>query len=466
MNVIWIVSDTLRRDHVGAYGNKKIHTPVLDTLAAKSIRFDRHYAASFPTMPTRADFMTGRWTVAFMKWEPLPKEEVSIAELLFNNGINTAAVVDTPFYRGTLAMFSMSHGMNYDRGFRTFEDIPGQLSFANRSRREAGMPNINPANRLDGDCCAPRTFAKAMQWLGLNYKDDFFLYIDTWDPHEAWNAPNYYTELYWPGYDGELISSGFGFWQTTPGLTEEKLKKANATYCGEVTMVDTWVGYLLRQVENMGLMENTAIVFTTDHGTYFGEHGGRYGKMAFSGRPGPAGPRNMPALARCPLYEENVAIPLFIYVPGISPGTYGGLTSAIDLMPTVLDVMGQEIPSRVEGRSLLPMIKDTSLPGYEHVFSSLSFYNKGEKNICADGPLRNVDYDSMSTVTTDEWSLLYDTAPGGSELYNLKSDPKQEVNVISQHSDIARELHRLFVKHMRDTNVPKQYFEPRQELRL
>jgi hypothetical protein len=112
------------------------------------------------------------------------------------------------------------------------------------------------------------------------------------------------------------------------------------------------------------------------------------------------------------------------------------------------------------------MINNTNLPGYEHVFSSLSFYNKGEKNICADGPLRNVDYDSMSTVTTDEWSLLYDTAPGGSELYNLKSDPKQEKNVISIHQDVARELHQLFVKHMRDTNVPKQYFEPRRELRL
>jgi len=66
MNVIWIISDTFRRSAVGAYGNGNIHTPALDALAAKSVRFDRHYLAGFPTMPARADFLTGRWTMSFM----------------------------------------------------------------------------------------------------------------------------------------------------------------------------------------------------------------------------------------------------------------------------------------------------------------------------------------------------------------------------------------------------------------
>ncbi len=460
MNVIWIISDTLRRDAVGAYGNCKIHTPSIDALAAKSIRFNRHYAASFPTMPNRADFMTGRWTVGSMHWEPLAAHEVTLAELLSSNRINTAAVVDTPFYRGS--KFGMRNGMNYDRGFITFEEISGQLSFASMLRHGSSRPS----SRLESECCAPRTFAGAMQWLEHNYKEEpFFLYIDTWDPHEPWNAPYYYTELYWPNYDGELIKGGFGTRQTTPGCTEETVKKGYATYCGEVTMVDTWVGNLLRQVEYMGLMENTAIIFTTDHGTYFGEHGGRYGKMAFSGESN-ISTGKMPALARCPLYEENIAIPLLIYMPGVSPGTYEGLTSAIDLMPTVLDIMGKEIPPTVEGRSLLPMMKNPNLPGYEHVFSSLSFFNKNDENVVADGPSRKAEHDSMATVTTKDWTLLYDTEPGGSELYNLKSDPKQEKNVISQHPDVARELHQLFVKHMRDRNVPKRFLEPRLELRL
>ena len=116
MNVIWIVSDTVRRQDLGAYGNKTIRTPAIDTLAAKSVRFDRHYAASFPTMPARADFMTGRWTLSFMQWTAIPHGEIVLAETLREAGVSTAAVVDTPFY--------IRDGMNYDRGFTTFNEIP------------------------------------------------------------------------------------------------------------------------------------------------------------------------------------------------------------------------------------------------------------------------------------------------------------------------------------------------------
>jgi len=244
---------------MGAYGNKMIHTPSLDALAAKSVRFDNHYAASFPTMPARADFLTGRWTMSFMKWAPLPKEEIVLGELLSSKGIHTAAIVDTPFY--------LRNAMGYDRGFRTFTEIPGQLHHPvipgtpldagvtreTMNSREPAMPW-----HFESDCFAPRTFIESMRWLSYHYKEDFFLYIDTWDPHEPWDAPAYYTERYMPGYDGEVIYPIYGFWHDDPGYSEEKVRKLTATYCGEVTMVDTWIGYFLRQVENMGLMENTA----------------------------------------------------------------------------------------------------------------------------------------------------------------------------------------------------------------
>ena len=109
MNVIWIVADTFRRDHVGAYGNPTIRTPSLDALATRSVRFDGHYAAGFPTMPTRADHQTGRWTMSFMGWEALPAGVTTLAEILADRGLHTAASVDTPYY--------LRDGMNYDRGF-------------------------------------------------------------------------------------------------------------------------------------------------------------------------------------------------------------------------------------------------------------------------------------------------------------------------------------------------------------
>jgi arylsulfatase A-like enzyme len=366
--------------------------------------------------------------------------------------------------------------MNYDRGFITFTEIPDHF-FVAKSGDPLYTPNRKllerrPLHPLESECFAPQTFQKAMEWLELNYKENFFLYIDTWDPHEPWNSPDYYTRLYWPDYDGELVMPFYKYCKDVPGFNKDRLKKAHATYCGELTMVDTWIGNLLRQVEYMGLMENTAIIFSTDHGFYFGEHD-IFGKMIFAIDPSeeeiPAPgmyPKTPGAWARSPLYEEVTAIPLIIYVPGIPPATYKGLTSAVDLMPTVLDLMGIATPTRVEGHSLLPQIKDPSLPDREYVITASPFMNAGDTDQLVDHIERSCVTPSMATVTTRDWSLLYDVEPGGSELYNLNFDPGQEKNLVGRHQDVARELHQLLVNFMQQTKVPKRFLDPRLELRL
>jgi len=457
MNIIWVISDTFRRDHLGAYGNTNIHTPSLDAFASKSVRFDRHYIASFPTMPARADYLTGRWTMSYMQWEPLSRDEVLLPTLLAKKGLHTAAVVDTPFYT--------RRSMNYDTGFQTFIEIPGQLDIGKGGMKNALQGDVRDAWRYESDCFAPQTFIRSMRWLEKHYKEEFFLYIDTWDPHEPWDAPSYYTALYDSEYDGEIVRPLYGYWQDAPGYTEEKIKKAHATYCGEVTMVDTWFGYFLRLVENLGLMENTAIIFTSDHGYYFGEHDGLFGKMVFA-KDKETGIPKTGVWSHSPFYEEVTAIPFMIYIPNISANTYNGLTSAVDFMPTVMDLMGLEIPSVVEGHSLLPMIKNPSLPGREYVVSAHPFINAGESLRSVDGLDRETEKDSTATVTTDEWTLLYNTEPGLSELYHLPSDRRQEKNVISDHSDVAHELHQLLVKYMQETNIAPDILERRLELLL
>jgi arylsulfatase A-like enzyme len=401
-----------------------------------------------------------------MQWTPIPPGHVLLAELLRDKAdINTAAVVDTPFF--------LRDGMNYDRGFTTFFEIPDHYFVAKGGYNPPHSPyrkllERRPQHPLESDCFAPKTFTKAMQWLTLNYKENFFLYIDTWDPHEPWNAPHYYTEPYWPGYDGEVIMPFYKKWREEPGFTEEKLNKAHATYCGEISMVDTWIGNLLRQAEYMGLMENTAIIFTTDHGFYFGEHD-IFGKMVFANEHDivPSGTTRHPgAWARSPLYEEVAAIPLTIYLPGVEPGVYNGLTSAVDLMPTILDIFGQEIPSYVEGESLVPVVKNPLKPGREYVITGCPFINAGDSDQLVDHLLRKCVVPSMTTITTDEWSLLHDCEPGGSELYHLKSDPGQKKNVIEQNPDIAHNLHQFLVKFMQETNVPQRLQEPRLKLRI
>ena len=463
MNVVWIVADTFRRDHLGAYGNKSIYTPSLDALAAKSVRFDGHYGASFPTMPTRADHATGRWTMSFMGWEPLPDEVVTLAQILADNGFHTAAMVDTPFYwRG---------GMNYDRGFQTYFSVQSQEGSVTRVQQFGHHESRDERERwrVESDRNTPRTVTRAMEWLELHYKEDFFLYIDTWDPHEPWDAPAYFTELYMPDYDGEVVQPIYAHWQDAPGFDKARVDKAHATYCGEITMVDTWVGYLLRRLENMGLMDHTTVIFTTDHGFYFGEHDGLFGKMTFDKRPDGTLYQNGDSDAQwthSPLYEELVSLPLLISVPGAEPGQYAGLSSAIDVMPTVLDITGQDIPEVVQGRSLYPAMKDPRREGRDFVISTIPFANPGDRVRSVDNVSRPLTSGLVTTVTGGEWSLLFSVEPGQSELYHLPTDPRQQNNVIHQNREVARDLHRSLLGFMRENNVASSLIRPREDLRI
>ena len=171
-------------------------------------------------MPTRADHQTGRWTMSFMGWQPLPTGVTTLAEILAGHGMHTAASVDTPYY--------IRDGMNYDRGFQSFFMNVGQDSLwsliPEPGYHHEGL-DVRAAWRSESDRNAPKTFMSAIQWLERHYKEDFFLYVDTWDPHEPWDAPSYYTELYLPEYDGELVLPLYGNGMTCPGTKRRRCEK-------------------------------------------------------------------------------------------------------------------------------------------------------------------------------------------------------------------------------------------------
>ena len=135
-------------------------------------------------------------------------------------------------------------------------------------------------------------------------------------------------------------------------------------------------------------------------------------------------------------------------------------------MPTVLDLMGLEIPDFVQGRSLAPGMRDGSTRGREVVVSSIPFANPGDPVHSVDNLLRPLSDYPLTTVTSGDWSLLYSPEDGVSELYHLPSDPGQVRNVIGTHKDIAGELHQLLVRFMRETRVPERLLTPRLELRI
>ncbi|MFQ6043409.1 MAG: sulfatase, partial [Candidatus Poribacteria bacterium] len=430
-----IVSDTLRRDHLGCYGNESIKTPNLDRFAQRCAIFDKCYSASFPTMPMRADLFTGKWTFTYLGWAPLPRDEVILSGQLRSNGYTTMAVVDTPFF--------IKNAYHYDRGFSDFLWIRGQGA----ERRD-----VNYERRYEEDYCAPMTMTAAEKWLERHYKEQFFLYVDTWDPHEPWDPPNWYVEQYYPDYDGKVVPPCYWDFKER-GVEEEDLKIAHACYCGEVTMVDRWVGRLLERIESLNLMDKTAIIFTTDHGFYFGEHG-QFGKARME----------KGKWYRSPIYEEINRIPFMVYFPGIQARRIDALVSAVDMMPTILQLCGVEIPEQVQGHSLVPILKEDEEKGRDFVVSSLPLYNPGDVTRAVDAFERNIQEYVPSTITTDEWAFLYSAEGEPAELYNLKSDPKQQHNVIQEHPQVASDLHQKFVSLLEETNTDSRFIAPRRRL--
>jgi arylsulfatase A-like enzyme len=225
LNVVVIVTDTFRRDHLGAYGNPYIRTPHLDEFARSSVVFDRHTISSFPTMPARADILTGTFSYAHMGWEPLPRHLLTLPEVLSKAGYLTMGIVDTPFF--------IRNGFGYDRGFDDFVWVRGQGD----DTRPHERADARGTWRSEEDRMVARTMTEAERWLERHYDERFFLYVDTWDPHEPWDAPDYYTAQYRDGYAGEQIYPAYGKWREA-GLSRDDVDLGHATYCGEVTMVD------------------------------------------------------------------------------------------------------------------------------------------------------------------------------------------------------------------------------------
>jgi arylsulfatase A-like enzyme len=458
-NVVLVVSDTFRRDHVGAYGNDLIRTPAIDRLAAESAVFDHHVISSFPTMPARADFLTGRFAYTFMGWEPLPTGLDTLPGLLSQAGYLTMGVVDTPFF--------IRNGYGYDRGFDDFIWVRGQGDDTRpHERSDARLTWTSEADRL-----VARTMSAAESWLERHHREPFFLYVDTWDPHEPWDAPDYYAALYDPSYDGRHIYPCYGKWREH-GLDEDDLETVRATYCGEVTMVDRWLGRLLEKIDLLGLRERTYVLFTSDHGFYFGEHG-YFGKAEWFHAPDavPTPDADVPdwlpeswllTVGWSPLYQELTRVPLLVRGPGLEPGRRAALTTAPDLAPTILDLVGAGPAASMEGRSFRPVLEGARDEHRPFVISSWPLYfAEGELTSAVDSRPRRIASYMPLTMTTRTHSLILGGADEEPELYDLEVDPREEVNVWRARSDEGARLARDAVAFLEEQGTAERYLEPR-----
>jgi arylsulfatase A-like enzyme len=470
-NVILIVSDTLRRDFLGCYGNHWIRTPHLDAFAQECLILERAYISSFPTVPCRNDILTGRCTFTHKPWAPLQSDEVTLQELLGQAGILTALVADTPH--------PFAPGYNYQRGFRSWEiirgqegdpwrthprDIPLPCSPEKLRNREVTIQYLRNVHGRQGekDYFPARTFATAAEWLEHNYREPFFLYVDTFDPHEPWDPPRHYVDLYDPGYEGEEVI--YPNYDQCHFLSEAELKHCRALYAGEVSLVDTWFGYFWDRMKSLGLLSNTAVLFLSDHGFYLGEHG-YIGKSLIT-------PEYQQAL---PLYPEVAWIPFLIFLPeGPRGHRCDGFAQPVDIFPTVLELFGLPIPDNVHGRSLLPLLRGET----ERVRSvAISAPTLSAPHIQIPHPT------NRASITDAEWTLIYgsqvdsvrepevtamvdslirqvrtlEKGPIRPQLFHLVDDPFCHQDVLEEHPEVAAQLHAAFVQFLEQAQVPENH---------
>ena len=461
MNTVVIVSDTFRRDNLGCYSDRKVHTPHLDRFAEKCVIFDRSYCSAFPTMPMRADLMTGKYTFTYLVWAPLPEKEVLLSQTLADAGYTTMGIVDTPFF--------IKNRYGYDRGFHDFIEHRGQgynWWGGQVWRPWGGRSDITYERRYEEDYCAPKTCLTAEHWLERHYKEKFFLYVDTWDPHEPFDPPAHYVERYKPDWDGVYPTNHPAYKYLKAGsesettikqsIDEKEIDTQYACYCGEVTMVDRAVGRLIDRIESMGLMDNTVIIFTSDHGYYFGEHD-IFGKSVL-------GIEKKGVFLAAPLYQEVNNIPLLIYVPGVKPHRTDALVSVPDFTPTILDLAEVKVPDTVQGSSFLPVIKGEKDTHQELVVSTMPLQNPGALTRAVDDSLRMVKNFLPATIVTDRWALLYARENAPIELYDIKSDPFQAKNIASDNNAVVKDLHKRYYEFLKKLGTKESLLKPRASL--
>lgn len=465
MNVIFIMTDTFRRDHVGAYGNPWIHTPNLNRLARESAVFERAYLSSYPTVPNRWDLATGRWGFPFRGWQPMAPEDRTLAQSLSAHGFLTMLIHDTP-------MLSIDD-MNYTRGFNAFRWVRGHhldpynivpkgpfplpaepYKLANPDRLHLDLRN-NAGRQHDRQFMVGKSVSEAIDWLEVNYNaGPFLLWLDMWDPHEPFDVPWYDWARYRnPDYAGEqIVYPAYG---RTNYMTAAEQENIRALYAGKVTMVDRWLGRLLEMIELLGLLKDTLIIWTTDHGHLFGEHD-------LQGKPsGELGK----------LYEETTHVPLFIRHPnGLGAGKrIDALVQPPDLMPTILEFLEVPIPDFVQATSLWPLItgqknsiRDAAYSGLFSAPISLRATDKRIKTptqVLFDGNAASRINEAV-TVTAGDWSYIGSIADRPSELYNLAQDPGQKQNLIDQYPGRARQMRTMAIDFLREHGASAERLRP------
>jgi arylsulfatase A-like enzyme len=444
MNLIWICADTFRNDYLGCMGNPTVKTPALDKLASQGALFENAYAEGLPTGPERAVFMTGKFMIPFRGWQPLIRKDTTLAEHLARKNYRTALFCDCPHF--------FKPNCNYHRGFDEFHWIRGQeadkfatarkgrdvwdffpksyfdIPLDHKKRASVGYDAIpdplrqylrNMAGRGadEGEFFPAKTCGAAMKWLeDNNDAEKFMLWVEMFDPHEPWDPPREYYEMYKnPSYSGANILAPWFHSMLAEDYTEEELEDIRALYAGEVTLVDRWVGHLLDKVDELGLAGNTAIVFTSDHGTMFGERNAVTKDPVYINTVS-QWLCNQPLIVRHPDGPKGARIPQLVWSP--------------DYMPTCCEMLGETPPETVHGRSFWRLAAE------------------GDASAARDHVISGYRGNGYFYVVDEQWRYVAASDMGGEELYERATDPEEQNNVAAAHPDVCAMMRGRIQEHL------------------
>lgn len=425
-NILVIMADEHAGQCTGFQGHPHVRTPNLDKLAASGVTFDRAYCNSPLCVPSRMSFLTGREVSRIGSWDlgvPLPSDAVTWAHVLRAHGYE-ATLAGKMHFIGPDQMHGFSRrlggeieptwirSVHWDTGA-----IERHPNAANRVR-EAG-PGRRGNIEYD-DATLGHALQYLDEWASGSRSQPFALCVSFMLPHFPLKVPEEYFRMYYPdNVDMPVLPPGHVEGQhpiyqrlreyfSLEDHTDDEIRRGRAAYYGMITYIDEHVGRLVDQLHERGLAEDTLVVYTSDHGEMMGDHA-LWWKSNF--------------------YEQSVRVPLIFSWPGqIEPGQFSEVVSLLDVVPTVLDLVGADRPDNLDGDSFARALlgqplqwKDIAISDY-HAHAVMT---------------------SMRMVRTGRWKFTYihGEAP---ELYDLEADPGEFTNLAGDaaYAPVVAELTR------------------------
>jgi arylsulfatase A-like enzyme len=372
-NFILVTVDTLRVDRIGCYGYKDVETPTMDLFAKRGIKFEKCFSQTPLTLPSHTSLMTGTFPAfhgvrdngGFL----VPPELETLAELFKENNYDTGAFV---------ASYVLDSKWGLNQGFDFYFD---QFDLSKYQSISLGKVQRRGDEVID----------QALPWLEDHKNNSFFAWIHLYDPHTPYDPPSPYKEQY-----------------------------PQRPYVGEIAYADSQLARLWKYLEEENLVENTILIFASDHGESLGAH--KENAHGFF------------------IYQEAVHVPLIVVTPfeSLFGQSRSAVVSLVDILPTMLEMAGIPVPREVQGKSLQPLLFKDDLNAEDFAYSE-TFY-----------PRFHYGWSELTSVQDGRYKLI--VAPR-LELYDVEKDPQEKTNLLDVAPREARRLKNLIDAFMAETEI-------------